>query len=95
MKKWLTFGIWMAFLAIACEGRSLAPQGKSEAPPVPKAVVEVEKAEGEASLPPEVKIKLRRDGKNNYSWEISGSDVNQILKVNEKLRKHLGGEQPR
>jgi hypothetical protein len=95
MKKCLAFCMWMAFLAIACEGRSLAPQGKSEAPPVPKAVVEMEKVEGEAPLPPEVKIKLRRDGKDNYSWEISGSDVNQILKVNEKLRKHLAGEQPR
>ena len=95
MKKCLTLCIWMAFLAIACEGRSLVPEGKSEAPPVAKAVLEVEKAEGEAPLPMEVKIKLRRNGKDNYSWEISGSDVNQILKVNEKLRKHLGGEQPR
>jgi len=85
----------MVFLAVGCEGRSLAPQGKSEGPPVPKAVLEMEKVEGETPLPPEVKIKLRRDGKDNYSWEINGSDVNQILKVNDKLRKHLGGEQPR
>jgi len=42
-----------------------------------------------------VKIKLRRDGKDNYSWELSGSDADQILKVNEKLRKGLGGEQPK
>jgi len=40
-----------------------------------------------------VKIKLRRDGKDIYSWELSGSDADQILKVNEKLRKGLGGEQ--
>ncbi len=44
---------------------------------------------------PEVKIKLKRDGKDNYSWEINGSDVNQILKVNEKLKKQLTGEQTR
>jgi hypothetical protein len=42
-----------------------------------------------------VKIKLKRDGKDNYSWEISGSDVNQILKVDGKLRKQLGGEPTR
>jgi len=55
----------------------------------------MEKVEGETLLSPEVKIKLKRDGKDNYSWEISGSDVNQILKVDEKLKKRLGGAQPR
>ena len=45
--------------------------------------------------PPEVKIKLKKDGKDSYSWELSGSDVDQILKVNEKLRKQLGGDQSR
>jgi hypothetical protein len=57
--------------------------------------VEKEKIEKEEPLPPEVKVKLRRDGKDNYSWELSGSDADQILKVNEKLRKQLTGEQTR
>jgi hypothetical protein len=57
--------------------------------------LEKEKMEREEFPPPEVKIKLKRDGKDNYSWEINGSDVNQVLKVNERLRKQLGGEQPR
>ena len=43
-------------------------------------------------LPPETKIRLKRDGKDSYSWELSGSDVDEVLKVNEKLRKSLGGE---
>jgi hypothetical protein len=51
--------------------------------------------EKEQPLPPEVKIKLKKDGKDNYSWELAGSDVDQILKVNEELRKHLGGEKAR
>ncbi len=95
MKKFLAFYTLVAFVVIACEGKTLSPQGKSEPPSVPKTVVEKEKVGGEEPLPLEVKIKLKRDGKDNYSWEISGSDVNQILKVNEKLRKKLGGEQPR
>jgi len=53
-------------------------------------MVEKEKTEREAPLPPEVKIRLRRDGKDNYSWELNGSDADQILKVNEKLRKKIG-----
>ncbi len=71
-------------------------KNRSEAPTVPKVVVEKEKSEKPyAPPPPEVKVKLRRDGKENYSWELSGSDVDQILKADEKLRRQLGGEQHR
>ena len=80
---------------LACEKKSLPPQGQSGSPPVPKVVVEKEKVEREAPLPPEVKIKLKKDGKDTYTWELTGSDVDQILKINEKLRKQLGGEHPR
>jgi hypothetical protein len=95
MKKTLMFLGLVASILIACEERSTSPQQKSEVSLVPKAIIEKEKVEREEPLPLEVKIKLRRDGKDNYSWEISGSDVNQVLKVNEKLRKQLGGEQTR
>ena len=95
MKKILAFSLVSVFLLLACEKKSLSPQAKSENPPVPRVVVEKEKVERERPLPPEVKIKLKKDGKDSYSWELSGSDVDQILKVNEKLRKQLGGEHPR
>ena len=94
MKKILIFCALMVFI-VACERKSPSTQGKSVAPSLPKVMVEREKAEKEEPLPPEVRIKLKKDGKDNYSWELSGSDVDQILKVNEKLRKQLGGEQPR
>ena len=95
MKKILIVLSVSVFLLIACEKKSLPPQTKSESPSVPKVIVEKEKVEKEQPLPPEVKIKLKKDGKDSYSWELTGSDVDQILKVNEKLRKQLGGEQPR
>ena len=95
MKKILIVLAASVFLFIACEKKSLPPQTKSESPSVPKVIVEKEKVEKEQPLPPEVKIKLKKDGKDSYSWELTGSDVDQILKVNEKLRKQLGGEQPR
>ena len=84
--------VWFFFF-VACEKKSPPPQEKLENPVVPKVIVEKNKMEKEQPLPPEVKIKLKKDGKENYSWELSGSDVDQILKVNEKLRKQLGGEQ--
>jgi len=95
MKKTLVVLILLIFSAIACEKESAPPGGKSESPPVPKVLVEKEKVAKEQPLPSEVKIKLKRDGKDNYSWELAGSDVDQILKVNEKLRKQLGGEKAR
>lgn len=93
MKKILTVLAALIFFLIACEKKSLPPQGKLESPSVPKVMVEKEKVEKEQPLPSEVKIKLKKDGKDSYSWELTGSDVDQILKVNEKLRKQLGGEQ--
>jgi hypothetical protein len=95
MKKILVILMAWVFVFIACGKESPPRQSKSENSPVPKAVVEKEKVEREQPLPPEVKIKLKKDGKDSYSWELAGSDVEQVLKVNEKLRKRLGGESPR
>jgi len=41
------------------------------------------------SLKGEVKIKLKKDGKGGYSWEITGKDAQEVLKANEILRKKL------
>ena len=95
MKKIFIVLMALIFVLIACGKESLPPQGKSENPPVPKVIVEKEKVGKEQPLPPEVKIKLKKDGKENYSWELTGSDVDQVLKVNEKLKKQLGGEKAR
>jgi hypothetical protein len=95
MKKiWVVSMMLISFL-IACEGKSPPLENKSETASAPKVIVEKERVEKEQPLPPEVKIKLKKDGKDSYSWELSGSDVDQILRVNEKLRKHLGGERAR
>ena len=94
MKRTIGVCILLVFL-MACDRKPSPSEMKSEVLPTPKVTVEKEKVEKEEPLPPEVKIKLKRDGKDHYSWELSGSDVDQVLKVNEKLRKKLGGEQPK
>jgi hypothetical protein len=94
MKKIVICCVFIIFI-IACEKKSPSQSGRSEVPPTPKVIVEKEKIEKESPLPPEVKIKLKKDGKDNYSWELSGSDVDQILKVNGILKKQLGGEPSR
>ncbi len=35
------------------------------------------------------KIKLKRDSKESYSWEISGDSVDEIIEADKKLRKDL------
>lgn len=36
-----------------------------------------------------VKIKLRRSAKDEYIWELTGDDADEILKTDKKLRKML------
>ena len=90
MKKTVLCAV-LAVLLIACDQRPPSQERKAEGPP-PKVIVEREKIEKEPPPPPEVKIRLKKDGKENYSWELTGSDADQVLKVNEKLKKRLGGE---
>ena len=93
MKSILIACALILFTFTACENRPPPLREKSESPPVPKLVLEQEKSDPKPAFPPEVKIRLKRDGKDTYSWELSGSDVDQILKVDEKLKKKVGREQ--
>ncbi|HXX58141.1 MAG TPA: hypothetical protein VEI96_09095 [Thermodesulfovibrionales bacterium] len=36
-----------------------------------------------------VKIKLHRTAKGEYSWDLTGDDVDEIVKADKKLRKLL------
>lgn len=37
-----------------------------------------------------VKIKLKRTAKDDYSWELSGDDADEIVRIDKKLRRLLG-----
>jgi hypothetical protein len=87
--------LFSRIVLLSCERSSLSPQEKSEPSSVPKARVERENVEKGDPLPPEVKIKLKGDEKGHYTWELSGSDADQILKVNDKLKKRLSGDSTR
>jgi hypothetical protein len=94
-RKILVGGVLLGFIIIGCERQPLSTQGQSKTPLAPKVIVEKEKVERTQPLPREVKIKLKKDGKESYSWELSGSDVDQILKINEELKKRLERDQSR
>ena len=44
------------------------------------------------SLRSEVRIKLKRDGKGAYSWEVSGKDPYEIIKTNGILSKKVSSD---
>jgi outer membrane biogenesis lipoprotein LolB len=37
----------------------------------------------------DIRIKLKKDGKGDYSWEISGKNAGDVLKANDILNKKL------
>jgi len=92
MKKILAGGLFAALILMGCEKETISSPEKPEGPPLPKVMVEKDRGDKTQPLPPEVKIRLKRDGKEQYSWELSSSDVEQLLKVNEKLKKGLERE---
>ena len=94
MKSVLPGFLLAAILMTSCGGNPSSSPAKPQTPAAPKGIVEKERVEKEEPLPPEVKIRLKRDGKDSYSWELSGSDADEILKVNEKLKKKLTQEKP-
>lgn len=36
-----------------------------------------------------VKIRLKRNSKGHYSWDLSGSDVEEVLKIDRRLQEFL------
>src|SRR3972149_10133031 len=90
MKERVILCVLACFFLLSCEKKPPATPGRSEGRPEAKVIVEREKEERRQPLPPEVKIKLKKDGKDNYSWELNSSDADQILRENEKLKKNLG-----
>ncbi|MBI5740849.1 MAG: hypothetical protein HZA16_09015 [Nitrospirae bacterium] len=70
----------LLFFAHACT----ESKGKQEGP-VFRQVPEIAAVKPEKPL----KIKLKRNAKDDYSWEISGDSVDEIVRADEKLRKGL------
>ena len=83
-------------LLAGCSGKADVPPGKKvdetqkDAGYPKDATYQKEMDELRKSIRSEVKIELKKDGKGSYSWEIQGKDPQEVLKVNETLRKKLG-----
>jgi len=80
--KWFLIVFLAVFLLIpACSGSG----DKEQQPAVFKQEQEIQ---GITPKNP-VKIKLKRSAKNEYSWEISGDNADEVIKTDKRLKEGL------
>jgi outer membrane biogenesis lipoprotein LolB len=77
-------------LLSACSGSTDVTPGKKAEDSQKDAAYQKEMDELRKAIKSDVKIKLKKDGKGTYSWEIQGKDPQEVLKANETLKKKLG-----
>lgn len=90
MKRLIVILVIVIFInsLLITHGASPPPsQGKSQSPSIQQ-VPSLTQAKPKKPL----KIKLKRNSKDDYSWEISGESVEEIINADKKLRKGLGME---
>lgn len=75
-----------------CSRRAEVGEPPKELPAVTSEQYKRELEDIKKGIRTETKIKLKKDGKGAYSWEIQGKDAQEVLKVNETLNKKLGNE---
>lgn len=74
----------------SCSASTEVTPGKKAEDSQKDAAYQKEMDELRKAIKSDVKIKLKKDGKGAYSWEIQGKDPQEVLKANETLKKKLG-----
>ncbi len=77
-------------LLSACSGSTDVTPTKKVDEPTKDAAYQKEMDELRKAIKSDVKIKLKKDGKGAYSWEIQGKEAQEVLRANETLKKKLG-----
>lgn len=86
--------LFVSFLLLACARPQEAPVNPKSTPgEAVESQYKKEMEEIRKNLKGDIKIKLKRDGKGAYAWEITGKDTQEVLKANEALRKRLADAQ--
>jgi hypothetical protein len=80
----------VSLLLGSCSGSTEVTPGKKAEDSQKDAAYQKEMDELRKAIKSDVKIKLKKDGKGAYSWEIQGKDPQEVLKANETLKKKLG-----
>jgi predicted secreted protein len=87
--RFFTIFLFMLALVSCGKGMDAPSQQKVSEGQGMEAQYQKELDEIKKSLKGDVKIKLKKEGKGGYSWEITGKDAQEVLKTNDALRKRL------
>ncbi len=82
MKKFLII-FWITFLVLSISTHEVMSQ------PQPQIYVSKDKTLQYAKPKKPTKIKLHRDKKGEYTWDITGENVEDIIKVDKRLRQYF------
>jgi len=82
--------LFIRFFAIVCAIALLSASSFSAESKMPQIKRQPEIQQVKPKKP--VKIKLKRSAEGRYAWELSGDDVDEIVKADKRLRKLLGDE---
>jgi hypothetical protein len=88
MRFFTIFLVIFAFISCS-KGTEVSSHPKATEGQGMEAQYQKELDEIKKSLKGDVKIKLKKESKGGYSWEITGKDSQEVLKANEALRKRL------
>ena len=88
--RFFTIFLAVLFVFISCsKGTEVSTQSKVAEGQEMEAQYQKELDEIKKSLKGDVKIKLKKESKGGYSWEVTGKDAQEVLKANDALRKKL------
>lgn len=78
------------FLILSCsKGTEIPSKQRVAGEQSNEAQYKKEMEELKKNIKGDVKIKLKKEGKGSYSWEITGKDAQEVLKTNETLKRKL------
>lgn len=83
--------LWGALLGC---GRDASVPAAARVQPAAEARYGKELDEIRKSLRGDIKIKLRKDGKGSYSWEITGRDPQEIVRADAVLGRRINAGKP-
>lgn len=92
MRKYIAVFVISAFFT-GC-GKGVEVPGKTGAPAetVPGAGYKKELEEIRRNIRSDIRIKLKKDARGGYGWEITGRDPQEVIKANNILKSRVNGE---
>lgn len=88
-KRSLFVALLIVFLFGCGKGVDIQERPKQTADPAGGTQYKKELEEIKKNIRGDIRIKLKKDGKGGYGWEITGKDLQEVIKANNVLRSRI------